>query len=118
MKKYYVGDGYFHQKKWVNGINMPTSKPGLGDEIIIDNRSKNIRFGFKTKVHQFFYNLKIVFIIKSFKYWNEIVIGGFDVITTGVVTIDYKFNILENYIATYVKGTVNINPKLSKNNNG
>lgn len=59
MKKYYIGSGYFHENKWVNGINMPTSAPTIFDDIIIDNRCSEIKFEFKNKLHRFIYNLKI-----------------------------------------------------------
>jgi hypothetical protein len=118
-KKYFIGDGYFHENKWVNGINMPTSRPGINDESIMDNRSQNFTFGYKSKYHRFIYNIIHVIRYRTFKYWDQIPVGSFNINTTGTVTIMESaviFNAPKSGTITYptphvyAKGTVNFPP--------
>lgn len=111
MKKYYVGTGYFHEEKWVNGINMPTKIPLPSDHIIIDNRCNEITIGFKNKFKRFIYNLKIAIRMRTFKWWSdgEVTVSNFTICTTGTVIIKRDLHITDKFdVLSYERGTVNV----------
>lgn len=110
MNKYFIGSGYFHEDKWVNGINMPTSAPTSSDDIIIDNRCSEIKFEFKTRLHKLIYNIRIAFKCWSFRYWNKIVYQNMKLNTSGTVIIGRP---MKSSTVTYETGTITVTKSLT-----
>lgn len=86
--RFYTGSGYFHSNDWVDIHGKFAGVPMSNDTVVLDDKCTTITFGYKSKLHQFIYNIKNTIKLKSFKYWNKLTFKNLIFKGHCVVTID------------------------------